>query len=264
MSTFLPDDHIQWIRDETCPMSQDVLSAANLMKSRLTNYIKGGASAVPGFSFDAPSHFLGIYGLVESLLYTIRLYHLVYLKRHSEVSEPMTENHYVNFIADIENAIQHCRYESDLLARHLPSWVNHLKEIALHDFGVEEIAAHDQPDGNNVCAVSDAENVISIQNLPTILHELTSEKFISSNPRVKGKQHTTDTVATVALSNGVMMPLVGLGTWKLNDKTCEDTVAAALDLGYRHFDTAQGKSENETDNEYEISSTSSTSSFIYL
>ena len=36
------------------------------------------------------------------------------------------------------------------------------------------------------------------------------------------------------------MPMVGLGTWKNSDpEACADSVATALDTGYRHIDTAQ-------------------------
>ena len=35
------------------------------------------------------------------------------------------------------------------------------------------------------------------------------------------------------------MPLIGLGTWPLKGAECSDTVAMALELGYRHVDTAQ-------------------------
>lgn len=41
--------------------------------------------------------------------------------------------------------------------------------------------------------------------------------------------------------NGEMsmeIPKIGLGTWKLTGKECEETVRKALDLGYRHIDTA--------------------------
>ncbi|WP_129117059.1 aldo/keto reductase [Halegenticoccus tardaugens] len=38
---------------------------------------------------------------------------------------------------------------------------------------------------------------------------------------------------------GVRLPKVGLGTWRLAGPTCEHAVATALDLGYRHLDTAQ-------------------------
>lgn len=38
----------------------------------------------------------------------------------------------------------------------------------------------------------------------------------------------------------VSIPAIGLGTWQNTDaETCQDSVAAALDMGYRHVDTAQ-------------------------
>jgi diketogulonate reductase-like aldo/keto reductase len=35
------------------------------------------------------------------------------------------------------------------------------------------------------------------------------------------------------------VPVLGLGTWQLTGPSCTETVATALDLGYRHVDTAQ-------------------------
>ncbi len=40
------------------------------------------------------------------------------------------------------------------------------------------------------------------------------------------------------LSSGYPMPVLGLGTWQLVGAGCERIVKAAVDLGYRHFDTA--------------------------
>jgi 2,5-diketo-D-gluconate reductase B len=40
------------------------------------------------------------------------------------------------------------------------------------------------------------------------------------------------------LPSGAEMPIVGLGTWTLRGSTCIDAVANALELGYRHIDTA--------------------------
>lgn len=41
------------------------------------------------------------------------------------------------------------------------------------------------------------------------------------------------------LSNGVKIPCVGFGTWKLsNDQQSVDTIKTAIDCGYRHIDTA--------------------------
>jgi 2,5-diketo-D-gluconate reductase A len=42
------------------------------------------------------------------------------------------------------------------------------------------------------------------------------------------------------LSDGSQLPLLGLGVWQVPDgKTCENSVRWALELGYRHIDTAQ-------------------------
>ncbi|XP_008207232.1 aldo-keto reductase family 1 member A1 isoform X1 [Nasonia vitripennis] len=47
-----------------------------------------------------------------------------------------------------------------------------------------------------------------------------------------------DMATTITLSSGHEMPVVGLGTWQLNEEDVEDAVTAALDCGYRHIDTA--------------------------
>lgn len=44
---------------------------------------------------------------------------------------------------------------------------------------------------------------------------------------------------TLELSNGVMIPQFGLGTWFIDDDKVADAVKAAAAIGYRHFDTAQ-------------------------
>ncbi|HEX2416769.1 MAG TPA: aldo/keto reductase [Micromonosporaceae bacterium] len=47
----------------------------------------------------------------------------------------------------------------------------------------------------------------------------------------------TDT-HTVALPGGTRMPLIGLGTWLLNGHRGYEAILTALELGYRHIDTA--------------------------
>ena len=42
----------------------------------------------------------------------------------------------------------------------------------------------------------------------------------------------------VALAGGGVLPLVGLGTWQLSGPDCYRAVRHALDVGYRHVDTA--------------------------
>lgn len=47
---------------------------------------------------------------------------------------------------------------------------------------------------------------------------------------------TTD---TYTLNNGVEIPKLALGTWMIEDENAADAVKAAVNLGYRHIDTAQ-------------------------
>lgn len=44
---------------------------------------------------------------------------------------------------------------------------------------------------------------------------------------------------TLTLSNGVAMPKLGLGTWMIPNDTVGAAVVDAIELGYRHIDTAQ-------------------------
>lgn len=53
-----------------------------------------------------------------------------------------------------------------------------------------------------------------------------------------GAAAVTAGVAAVTLSNGVAMPLLGLGTFQVRDTLCVDAVKAAIAAGYRHIDTA--------------------------
>jgi 2,5-diketo-D-gluconate reductase A len=43
----------------------------------------------------------------------------------------------------------------------------------------------------------------------------------------------------VPLSNGVLMPALGLGTWPMDDKEAERVIPAAAGIGYRLIDTAE-------------------------
>ena len=45
-------------------------------------------------------------------------------------------------------------------------------------------------------------------------------------------------IPTITLNTGHALPLLGLGTWPLNDDEAADAVATALDQGYRLIDTA--------------------------
>ncbi len=55
----------------------------------------------------------------------------------------------------------------------------------------------------------------------------------------------TSTPSTQVVPQGLAIPLLGLGTWKLTGSACEPVVETALDLGYRHIDTAEAYGNEE-------------------
>jgi hypothetical protein len=48
---------------------------------------------------------------------------------------------------------------------------------------------------------------------------------------------------SIKLNNGVEMPQVGFGLWKVDNPVCADTVYNAIKAGYRLFDGACGESK---------------------
>lgn len=44
---------------------------------------------------------------------------------------------------------------------------------------------------------------------------------------------------TFTLSNGVNIPKLGFGTWMIQDEDAARAVRDAIEIGYRHVDTAQ-------------------------
>jgi diketogulonate reductase-like aldo/keto reductase len=51
----------------------------------------------------------------------------------------------------------------------------------------------------------------------------------------------------VELADGRLLPMLGLGVWQVpNEQSCVDAVRWALELGYRHIDTAQAYGNEES------------------
>ena len=50
---------------------------------------------------------------------------------------------------------------------------------------------------------------------------------------------------TITLANGVVVPQLALGTWLIDNSKAADAVRAAVNMGYRHIDTAQAYMNEE-------------------
>lgn len=50
----------------------------------------------------------------------------------------------------------------------------------------------------------------------------------------------------VELANGERMPIIGFGTWGIFDEQLRTAISTALQVGYRHFDTAFFHGNEET------------------
>lgn len=50
---------------------------------------------------------------------------------------------------------------------------------------------------------------------------------------------------TIKLSNGVEIPRVGLGVWRIDNSMVSEVISWALDAGYRHVDTAKAYGNEE-------------------
>src|SRR6266567_9117206 len=74
----------------------------------------------------------------------------------------------------------------------------------------------------------------------------------SSSPHSEGAATMTVGAVTVdgrarVLADGNQMPMLGLGLWQVpNGAECVNAVRWALDLGYRHIDTAQAYGNEES------------------
>jgi len=201
---------------DKCTIPVDLLSAANIMRNRLVEFVSGNSVSVPGLASSAPSEFLGYFGLTEALLYTTRLYQASFALLNAHPSP------FMSFLEEVETAIQESRYRGDSLMIELPRWVAYLGEL------VHTNLPTDHPeDPCSGSADTEKTDIFQFARLFELGLPESTENVESGN---------TD---TVRLHNGVLMPVVGLGTWQLNGEECENAVAESLSLGYRHIDSAQ-------------------------
>ena len=172
-----------------------------------------------GFTFTAPTDFLGLYGLAEGILYANRLYGLIIDHfGDAEIKDAHRERFH-----RAESVIG-SGYDDDLLMRHLLHMMDDLyqAEQAIHQLYGESVAFE------------------NFQKLCTMHFEPSLDAVTTSGIVSSDKLFVSAEIGnTTTLNNGVKMPLVGLGTWQLEGEKCTDAVYLAISKGYRHIDTAE-------------------------
>ena len=68
---------------------------------------------------------------------------------------------------------------------------------------------------------------------------LVTENDSADHPTVGAPVRRFDDQPTVVTNRGLAVPSLGFGTWQLDDDTAARMTERAIDIGYRHIDTAQ-------------------------
>jgi diketogulonate reductase-like aldo/keto reductase len=225
-TTFEPEN-VVGIKGETCGgYPVDAFSAAQIVHLRLRRFMAGEHKAVGGFSYGAPTEYLGMLGVAEAMLYTLRLYEVVIgagvRAATGEEAEDLAQHAALNKerIEFILGALKQ-GYDSDPLMRALPEWMNLLADSALSASAVVSKMHHLTPETYNPCDASPASP--QIKDLVPYFH--------GSDP---SSAHAAAVADHFTLQNGVQMPSMGLGTWLLQGKDCYEAILAAIGAGYRY------------------------------
>lgn len=211
--------------------SSDLFEIAESMRFKVKYFLSGYSPVIPGFSTFAPSEYLGMLGLTESILYPMRIYLAMITELGSDEQIKNAEEQ----ISKISKIIR-TNFASDNLMLNLSTWASYLDETS--DIVLKLLA----PSVNSESQIdAETSEQASIEPLKTT----TPEKLINFFG-LENKTLTINAVQpTVNLSNNVAMPLMGLGTWLLEDHNCYDAVTNAVRSGFRLIDTAQAYANEE-------------------
>lgn len=200
----------------------DLVSAASLLQSRLESVFLYYNPYVQGFSLSAPSHFLGMVGLAEAFLYTLRLQEVVL--HHLGDEEAFADLR--DRIDQALRTVELSHFNADLLSRELTFWMRFVGESSRL---IQQAMERAQQQSLRLPAVKVAEYFAA--------YAPSAASGLPEDPVALADVPSAPT--TVRLSDGHEMPLLGLGTWQLDGDACFDAVVAALTVGYRAIDTAQ-------------------------
>ena len=200
------------------------------MHSRIVNILKFGT--FDGFGKDSPSEFLQSYGLLEGILYTLRLYDIVLSTRRVA---SRSEKRVQEIIVEIERGLNH--YDGDRMTRQMRHYLYLLEEAG------ELVTVYLEGEIYEIRkAYARNEDGVGCQELLHLglsdVHQLFSPPVVEPK-QLQPSSQIKNAPPVFILSNGVEMTSLGIGTWKLDGEVCENAVYSAIKIGYRAIDTAQ-------------------------
>ena len=209
------------------------------MHHRLNNIVKHGSYY--GFTSTSPSDFLLSYGILEGMLYSIHLYEIVAnasLQSRPSIYEntPSISQEFVRInlypITEIKSKIyKSLTSDADFITRIIYNNLELLDKAKDHLNILLNQTTIEYGGTNDVCLSGIGNVELNLTNalpayIPSSLYHTTIERNQPITPYY-------------TLSNGILMPTIGLGTWQLQGDICEEIVYNAIEIGYRHIDTAQ-------------------------
>jgi diketogulonate reductase-like aldo/keto reductase len=211
-------------------------------------------------------------GVVEAMAYTMRIYgHLLLSSR--DITSEAREHYHRNLNAMLDTTILR-RWDADLLMRKLPYYLHLLDEMLgmLYDSVGIESSDSSQTDavpidlcalfaeriGSNEAPIApgagthtlsgthsgndnkQSESTAAYIDLPGLMDSLLpSSVAVDASGGSASVPDVGSVDTSMTLNNGATFPAIGLGTWQLDGQKCTDAVLAALQIGYRHIDSAE-------------------------
>jgi diketogulonate reductase-like aldo/keto reductase len=209
--------------------ASNVFAAAEIIRDRLDKFIGGLSPVATGLAVTAPSHYLGMMGLTEAVLYSLRLYEVIF---STFKEEELASIH----VAKINHVLEVLRggYSPDKLMLQMPSFLRLLAAGSEAAEGV--IRQHSLGENGNTMALNE---LLKLNSMDLSLNTIRDYVFPDMNPEEHTEKFLSEQSTTVPLLNSVPMPLLGLGTWQLEGDDCFQAVYESLKIGYRMIDTAE-------------------------